>query len=256
MDSVGILVIGNEVLSGKVEEANARFLIGALRDAGVKLERVVFVRDEVEQIAEDVREMAGRFDHVFTTGGVGGTHDDITMPAVAQAFDVALESHPEMLGLLEAFYGSNMNEALLRMAQLPAGATLHYGEGSRVPVVRVRNVFVLPGAPKFLRGKLPAILPLLSGREIWLGEHFLRVPEEQVADALGAADALREDVEVGSYPQFGDADHSAKITIEGPSAAATSEVFEYLRRAWEGRDVILRSAEPRQVGGPRESAGS
>jgi molybdenum cofactor synthesis domain-containing protein len=249
MDSAGILVIGNEVLSGKVEEANARFLIGALREAGVRLERIVFVRDDEAQIASDVREMASRVDHLFTSGGVGGTHDDITMPAVARAFDLPLETHPELMRLLEAHYGERLNDAHRRVARLPRGATLHYAESSPVPVVRVRNVFVLPGAPRFLRDKFPAIRPLLQGSEVWLAELRLCVDEEAVADVLEAADALVPGVEVGSYPRFegGDACR-VKVTIEGTREADAARVLEFLRGRIEAQ-AVLEAQPPRLAGG-------
>lgn len=256
MDTVGIVVIGNEVLSGKVEEENARFLIGALREIGVPLRRVVFVRDDLDEIADEVRAMAERFTHVFTTGGVGGTHDDITVPAVAQAFGVEVVAHPDLQRLLEQDFGSDIPEALRRMAFVPDGAELLYGEGSRIPALKMRNVFVLPGAPRFLKDKFPAIRPLLTGTEVWLGEVFLGVHEEHVAEILERADGLEAEVEVGSYPRFdAGADHRVKVTIEGPSEAAAVRVFQFLMAGLADPSMVVRSVTPRQVGGPRPNEG-
>lgn len=251
METAGILVIGNEVLSGKVEEQNGRFLMGALREMGVRVDRVVLVRDDAAAIVEEVQRMSAQYDHVFTSGGVGGTHDDITMPAVARAFGLELVPHPALLAMLEAHFGEGLTAAHQRLALVPDGAVLHSGEGVRVPAVRVRNVFVLPGAPDHLRAKLPAIRPLLNGRPIWLGEIFLAVDEELLAETLATADVLRDDVEVGSYPRFdGQADHRVKVTIEGPSELACREVLDYLLGAWKGTGFVVRVAEPRHVGGP------
>lgn len=255
MDSASVLVIGNEVLTGKVEEVNARFLISALRAEGVRLDRVCFVRDEPEAIAEEVRRMSERSTHVFTAGGVGGTHDDITMGAVAQAFGVSLRSHPELLGLLEGFYGDRMTPAHRRMADLPEGAELLIGEGQKAPVVRMRNVFVLPGAPRFLRMKFPVLRPLLRGAEVWLAEIYLSVHEEQVADLLAGAEAADEGVEVGSYPRF-DADPPwrVKVTIEGPSELRVAAVAQ---RVCEGLEAgaLVEQRPAHRVGGPGLSAG-
>ena len=124
MSTAGLVIIGNEVLSGKVEEQNARFVIQELRDAGVTLMRVVVIRDDIATIARDVREMSSDYDHVFTSGGVGATHDDVTLEGIARAFDVPLEQHPELVSLLEEF-GMELNAAALRMATVPAGSELH-----------------------------------------------------------------------------------------------------------------------------------
>ncbi len=249
VDTAGILVIGNEVLSGKVEEANARFLIGALRSAGVRLERVVYVRDEIPAVAAEVADMARRFDHLFTAGGVGGTHDDVTMPAVAEALGVPLETHPKLLSLLEAHYRERMTPAHHRIAKLPTGAELLVSDGSPIPVVRVRNIFVLPGVPRLLRAKFPAIEPHLRGRPVYLAELFLAVEEEAVAELLAAADQIHPAVEVGSYPRFElDLDHRVKITVEGPRSDFVEEVFRYVLDRL-GSDELVRTEPVRLVGG-------
>lgn len=239
MDTAGILIIGNEVLSGKVEEANARFLIPALRAAGVRLERIVFVRDVEGEIASEVRALSERHDHVITAGGVGGTHDDITMPSVARAFGVPLETHADLLALLEAHYGERMNDAHRRIALLPAGAELVFGEGARVPVVRFRNVFVLPGNPEFVRAKFSVIRPLLRGGPVWMGEVYLAIDEESVAALLAEADRLEPEVEVGSYPRFEPgSDHRVKVTIEGPDASACDRVVRFLTDRLDEATVV------------------
>ena len=249
METASVLVIGNEVLTGKVEEANARFLVAALRREGVRLDRIAFVRDEVQAIAEEVRRMSALTTHVFTTGGVGGTHDDVTLPAVARAFDVPLERHAQLLGMLEAYFGDRITEAHRRMADLPSGSELLFGPESQVPVVRTRNVFVLPGAPKYLRIEFRVLRRHLSGSPIWLGELFARVPEEAIARTLTEAEAEDAEVEVGSYPCFEpELAHRVKVTVEGTDRTRVEAVFERLRGRIE--EVLVDRTAPRQVGGP------
>ena len=251
MTTAGILVIGTEVLNGQVEEVNARFLTSALREAGVRLERVVCIRDTRSEIAADVAALSARFDHVFTTGGVGGTHDDITMGAVAEAFGMPLRPHEELLRLLESHYGSDLNEVHRRMADVPAEAELLYGSAGAVPVVRVRNVFVLPGAPRFMRAKWSIIRPLLEGREMWSASIDLSVPEEDVADLLAEAHRIDPEVEVGSYPQFeGGTDHRVHISVEGPSERSVQRVWSFVADGRSETGGVVRRVSPRRVGGP------
>jgi molybdenum cofactor synthesis domain-containing protein len=216
--TAGIVVIGNEVLSAKVEEENARFLIKGLRELGVALMRVVIIRDELATIARDVREMSAAYTHVFTSGGVGSTHDDITFDAIAKAFDVPIEIHPELDQLLKAHYGARYDKSLQRMAALPAGAELLGVEELRYPVIKVRNVFVLPGVPSFLKMKFDYLKPRLVSSPFALRQVFLSVGEDRIAVLLGEVAASHADLEFGSYPRFDIDDHRVKITIESRDA--------------------------------------
>lgn len=219
MSTAGIVVIGNEVLSGKVEEENARYLTRGLRELGVALMRVVFVRDEIGTIAEDVRQMADAYTHVFTTGGVGSTHDDLTFEAIAAAFGVGLELHPELDQALQAHYGSRYDHATRRMALLPEGTEL-LGMGElRYPVIKVRNVFVLPGVPSFLKLKFDYLRPRLRTQPFALRQVFLSVGEDRIAVLLKAVADAHPHLEFGSYPRFDDADYRVKITIESKDQA-------------------------------------
>src|SRR5437868_15352976 len=165
--TAAILLIGNEILSGKVEEENARFLTRELRALGVALRRIEVVPDVTDEIAASVRALADRFDFVFTSGGVGPTHDDVTLHAVAEAFGMKVHRHPDLEALLRAGYGDRLHERDLRMADIPTGARLEYGPGGRHadarapwPVIVVRNVWILPGVPTIFRRKFEAVREL------------------------------------------------------------------------------------------------
>jgi molybdenum cofactor synthesis domain-containing protein len=234
MSTAGLVVIGNEVLSGKVEEENARFLIRELRELGVAVMRVVVIRDDVDTIARDVRAMSADHDHVFTSGGVGSTHDDVTMVAIARAFDLPIEEHAGLLRLLERHYAERTNDAVRRMALLPRSAELIGVQQLRYPLVRVRNVFVFPGVPEFLRSKFAAVKDLVRTRPFALGQVFVSVGEDLIADRLTAVAAAFPDLEFGSYPRFDDADHRVKVTIESRDRD----------RVERGREALLAALEP------------
>ena len=214
MTTAGILVIGNEVLSGKVEEENARYMIRGLRGRGVDLLRVNIVRDDIEVIARDVREMSLSYDVLFTSGGVGGTHDAVTMSAVARGLDQELVQHPKLFQILNDHYGDRINPAILRMANVPKDAEILGLEELRFPLIRVKNVYVFPGLPQFLRMKFDFALNLLSGVPYELECIYLCVGEDRVAETLAKADKAWPEVEIGSYPRFDVDEYRVKITVE------------------------------------------
>ena len=134
-NTAGIVIIGDEILSGKFADENAAFLIGALRDLGVSLRRITVIPDQLDVIAETVAEFSQQFSHVFTSGGVGPTHDDVTMEGIARGFGTTVIVHPELQTLLERFYADNMTKERLRLAEVPDGAELVLGTKPDWPVV-------------------------------------------------------------------------------------------------------------------------
>src|SRR3954454_769827 len=157
MPTAGIILIGDEILSGKIVDENARFLTAELRELGEPLLRVVIIPDVLDEIAVTVRDFAGRFDHVFTSGGVGPTHDDLTMDGVAMAFGEKVIRHPELERLLRGYYGERLEERNLRMADVPARAHLGHGDQRAWPVIARGNVYILPGVPEIFRRKFKSI---------------------------------------------------------------------------------------------------
>jgi molybdenum cofactor synthesis domain-containing protein len=221
--TAAILLIGNEILSGKVEDQNAKLLIRELRALGVSLRRIEVVPDVETEIADSVRGLSARFDHVFTSGGVGPTHDDVTLTAVALAFDMPLVRHAELETLLRVSYGERLHARDLRMADLPAGARLEYGPAGRAaswPVVVVRNVWILPGVPSIFRRKFETVRELFRAPPIHGRAVYSRVGEGPIAGALDEVVAAFPGVEVGSYPHLDARDYRVKITLDGRDAAA------------------------------------
>lgn len=229
--TAAILIIGNEILSGKVDDENARYLLHELRGLGVAVGRVEIVPDVEDDIASSVRALSARFDHVFTSGGVGPTHDDVTLPAVAAAFDMPVVRHPELEALLRRSYGDRLHERDLRMADVPAGARLESGPGgpgSIWPVVVVRNVWVLPGVPSIFRRKFEAVRELFRAAPIYGRALYSREGEGSIAAVLDGVVADFPGVEIGSYPHLDAPDYRVKITVDGRDRVAVTAAADAL----------------------------
>jgi molybdenum cofactor synthesis domain-containing protein len=210
------LVIGNELLSGKIADANVLALARALRRLGVQLRRVVMVLDELDTIAAEVRALSASHDWVVTSGGIGPTHDDVTVEAVARAFDAELEIAPEPDRMLRSHYGARITEGHLLMARVPAGARLVVSASMPWPTVVMRNVWILPGVPEIFRMKLPVLCDALGAGQPFVSMAVLTdVDEPELKPALDAVVAAHPDVDVGSYPRWGDASLRTKLTFDG-----------------------------------------
>jgi len=218
--TAAIVVIGNEILTGKSEDKNAIYLIGELYKLGVALRRIVVIADDVAEIAQTVRACADGFDYVFTSGGVGPTHDDVTIEGIARAFDRRVVRVPELEAMLRGYFGEAINEARLRMADAPDGSELIRAEGLRWPVLATENVFVLPGVPELFRSKFEAIRERFRGEPFYTSAIYTREDEFDIAPRLDRVAAGNPEVEIGSYPTFTREDYRVKITIESKGEAA------------------------------------
>lgn len=214
--SAALVIIGNEILSGKVEEANGRFLAQELFGMGWHLLEIAVVPDEHARVVETVRRLAALYDHVFTSGGVGPTHDDITLAAVAEAMGKTLVVSPVLEILLQRFYGVELlTPAQQRLALVPEGATLHYGQSSQYPQMMVDNVYPLPGIPDLFRKKFQEL------KELWppqtpRGRRSLQLVamETDLADLLTRVAAEHPEVQLGSYPTLRDGVWHLELVLE------------------------------------------
>jgi molybdenum cofactor synthesis domain-containing protein len=222
--TAAIVVIGNEILSGKSPEKNASFLIDQLHQLGVALRRVVVIPDALDTIAQAVRECAGSFDYVFTSGGVGPTHDDMTIAGVALAFDRPVVRHPQLDAMLRSYFGDGVDEARLRLADIPDGSCLLYDNGLRWPVLATENVFVLPGVPELFRSKFEAIRERFRAEPFFVSAIYTREDEFDITPRLDRVAARYPAVEIGSYPNFTSDEYRVKLTIESKESAAVDEV--------------------------------
>lgn len=210
----GLVIIGNEVLSAKVRDSNTPLLLDKLAAAGVQVAEVAMLPDEPPRIAAVVRDFAGRFDLVVTTGGVGPTHDDCTWRAVSDALDAPLEPHTELIALLERRLREPLTPEQLRLAHLPRGTEL-VGQDGRWPMLRLRNVYVLPGVPSLVAARIDQICALHRGPRPWLATVYVDVDEVAVVPDIDAVVADFADLAIGSYPIFEPDDHKLRLTFEG-----------------------------------------
>lgn len=226
--TAAIVVIGNEILTGKSEDKNAAFLIGEMYELGVALRRIVVVPDDVDAIAAAVRDCAQSFDYVFTSGGVGPTHDDVTIEGVARAFGREVVRHPELEAMLRGYFGERIDPARLRMADTPEGSELIRDEAMRWPVLAVNNVYVLPGVPELFRKKFESIRERFRAEPFHTLTLYTREDEFDIAPRLDAVAANHPDVEIGSYPTFTREDYRVKITLESKEQAAVELAWDEL----------------------------
>ncbi len=233
--TAAVIVIGNEILSGRTEDANVTWLARRLTALGIVLAEVRMVRDEEEAIVAAVNALRAAHDYVFTTGGIGPTHDDITCAAVARAFGRAYALNPEARRLLEAYYdgsGRALNEARMRMAYTPEGAELIDNPVSRAPGFRVENVYVLAGIPAVMQGMFAGLAPTLEGgARVASREVAVLLGEGDIAARLAALQARYPALEIGSYPFVRDGAFSTTLVLRGTDEGALARADAELRAA-------------------------
>lgn len=223
---IALLLIGNELLSGKTRDENFYYLSKAFASVGLALDAVSIIADEPQAIANEVKRLHPLYDHIITSGGIGPTHDDLTVSSIAKAFEVPLVRQETLAEQLRAYLKESCTEAHLRMADLPQGSTLVYGPSSPWPVFGFKNFFILPGVPQAFRKKLDLLLETDA-----LGARVQKtlVVLEAMADEGTIADDLTQiaerfpEVSIGSYPIWEDGSHNLKLTFEGEDASLVNE---------------------------------
>ena len=228
--TAAIALIGDEILSGKVKDENAQLLIGELRELGVALRRIVVLPDVVEEIADTVRALSAGHTHVFTSGGVGPTHDDLTMEGIARAFGTRVVRHQQLEAKLRQYYGGRLEERNLRMAEVPEGCALIGEDESTLgwPVVTCKNVYILPGVPQIFRRKWSAIRETFRQAPFHLRSVYTTLDEGAIAHHLDHIVAAYPAVQVGSYPRIGEPSYRVKLTLEAKHADAVAAATDAL----------------------------
>ncbi len=224
-----LLVIGNEVLSGRTQDANIRFLALGLGEIGIPLREVRVIPDVAETIIATVNECRARFDHVFTTGGIGPTHDDITSECISEAFGVPWEAHPVAWARMAASYKpGEFNTARQRMATMPRGASLIDNDISVAPGFSIGNVHVMAGVPRIMQSMFRTLAPTLAGGPpiVARSVHAQHLAEGVIAAGLSAIQAKFPDLDLGSYPYYRPSGNGVAIVAKGndPAAAAAAIV--------------------------------
>ncbi len=232
--TAAMLVIGDEILSGRTRDANMHHLAGRLTEAGIDLREVRIVSDDAPAITAAVKALSDGFDHVFTSGGIGPTHDDITADCIAAAFDDTIDVRDDARALLQAHYdrsGQELNAARLRMARIPSKATLIDNPVSTAPGFSIGNVHVMAGVPAVFQAMVASILPTLTGGAPLVSRSLAVMRGEgDIAGPLGAFAVDHPDLSVGSYPFQKDGIYGANLVIRGADQARVDAAFATLEQ--------------------------
>ena len=231
--TAAMLVIGDEILSGRTRDANMHYLAGELTGAGIDLKEVRIVSDTAPDIVAAVQDLAARYAHIFTSGGIGPTHDDITADCIAEAFETSIDVRADAKALLAAHYerqGLELNTARLRMARIPAGAELIDNPVSVAPGFSLGNVHVMAGVPAVFKAMVASVLPKLTGGAPLLSD-TLRIErgEGDIAAPLGQVAELYPELSLGSYPFQKDGVYGTNIVLRGTQPEQLKEAKQKLQ---------------------------
>ncbi|EZP71419.1 Molybdopterin-binding protein [Sphingomonas paucimobilis] len=214
--TAALIVIGDEILSGRTQDRNVSQIASWLNVQGIRLREVRVIGDDDEAIVEAVNALRARYDYLFTTGGIGPTHDDITVDAIARALGVEVEIDPQARAMLSGYYETRggLTEARLRMARVPAGASLIENRMSGAPGIRHGNIFIMAGVPHITAGMLDSLTGTLEGgRPVLSAQIGCWVAESEIADILAATERAHEGCQIGSYPFFREGKTGANFVV-------------------------------------------
>lgn len=243
--TAAVLVIGNEILSGRTQDTNTNTIAKALSGHGIKLLEVRVVPDIADRIIQAVNDLRSRYDYVLSTGGIGPTHDDITADSMAAAFGVGIDVRQDAYDILLKHYGKDeLSDARLRMARIPDGAVLIPNPVSSAPGFQLGNVYVMAGVPQIMQAMLDYVVRGLErGAAILSASLSCTLPESALADAMGALQDKYPDVEVGSYPYFRSGIHGLSIAVRGIDKdvlkAAIYEIAEIVKERGGAPEITL-----------------
>jgi len=222
--TAGLIIIGDEILKGQVQDTNTHFLAGGLRNLGVQLERVSVISDDIDTIASEVKKFSNNFDLVLTSGGIGPTHDDVTFEGVARAFDDGVEHHPKIVDLCKRWFRKeDLNDPCFKLALIPKQAKLNFGTDkatgrpTQYPLISVENVFVFPGIPELLKKAFHNLGAQLfgAGKQVVSDAVYLRQDEISITNTLNRLVKNHPNITFGSYPSWSGQHYRTKVTLEG-----------------------------------------
>lgn len=224
--TAGIVIIGNEVLSGKTQDINSHFFCTELRRLGVEVQKISTIQDEIELIGQEVAAFSKRFDYVFTSGGVGPTHDDVTIDGIAHGFGLKVVRHPDIERRMHRRLGDQVNEARLRMANVPEGAALLATEALFAPIVNIYNVYIFPGIPKILQERFHAIKERFRDTPYFLKNVYVKYGEGVIAEMLNSLLVKFPQLMLGSYPVLDRPDYKVKVTLESKDSSYLDQALQ------------------------------
>jgi molybdenum cofactor synthesis domain-containing protein len=221
--------IGNELLSGSIQDENFFYLARTLRELGIRLMRCIVIPDEPVAIRETIEACRSRFTYVFTSGGLGPTHDDVTVEGVAMALGLRVVRHPFLEEKIREFYGDRLKEASLKMAEIPEGAALHFLDKMSFPVLSVENIFLFPGVPELFREKFEGIKEHFRTRPYHSEEILSHRRESEIAELLSVTLDMFPSIKIGSYPKWDEEGYRVKVVVESKEEESVKRAAEHLR---------------------------
>jgi FAD synthetase len=236
--TAGIIIIGDEILSGKIQDHNSHFMVKELRLHGIDVRRISVVPDDVQEIANEVKKFSVRFDYVFTSGGIGPTHDDVTIEGIAKAFNVELTFHKSIKQLLHKRYGKNLTSEQLKMAEVPEGAKLMTDDAIKFPLIIFKNIYILPGIPEYLEKKFFVIEKFFHEQPLLLKKVYIKEYEPEIAPHLNEIVKSHKNVKIGSYPVVGNKDYYVMVTLESLEEKNLNSAIEDLVKKIPRKKVI------------------
>lgn len=244
--TAALIIIGDEILSGRTHDKNTPWIAEHLNEIGVRLAEVRVIPDKKQKIIDTVNEMRAVHDYVFTTGGIGPTHDDITAESIAGAFGVELELSEEAYQALLAYYEdeSHITESRKKMAYIPAGAELIPNPVSGAPGIKIGNVYVFAGVPNIMQAMFDAVAPtLIGGKQVLSRTVTAGLAESVVAEGLGKIQNKYPDIAIGSYPHYRNGKFGTSLVLRGIDEQllekSTQEVVSLVKSLCDDEPVIL-----------------
>ena len=236
-----IIVIGNEILSGRTQDVNVAFLSKWLNDLGVRVSEVRIIEDEEESIVSSINEVRNKFKYIFTTGGIGPTHDDITSKSISKAFKLKYDFHKEAYDILEKYYSpGEFNEGRKKMAKIPEGASLIYNPSSGAPGFIVENVFCLPGVPSILKSMTDGLKDkIIGGKKILSETISVQTVESEIAKSLEEVQKFFKNVEIGSYPFFRLGKIGVSIVIRSTESKQIDDCYKKIISFLKKKEICI-----------------
>jgi molybdenum cofactor synthesis domain-containing protein len=236
--TAAIVIIGNEILSGNTEDCNSIFLVKELRDLGVTVRHIEIISDVTDEIAETLRRLSSKYDYIFTSGGIGPTHDDVTIEGVAKAFGVRIVKAPELQEIVRERYKDESAKAAMKMSDVPEGAELITDHGLSFPLIAFRNIFIFPGIPSYLKTKFNAIKERFRECPFYSRIIHISQQEADIAAILEEAEKKCTPVMIGSYPIVGEDRPHVKVTIEAKEKEPVDDALEYIKNRIDPSRII------------------
>lgn len=245
---ISIIIIGNEILSASVQDKNLAYMLGKLAAGSYPVDEVRIIRDDIPTIAETIRALSARSKIVISSGGVGPTHDDVTLEAYAAAYEQEMILHPRLEEMIRRYFGDDVKESALRMARVPANTELVDVGPKNWPLIKVDNCYVLPGLPEVFVPKFDHLLGTLPEVPAhYYGEVYTRMDESSFAGFLTDLQTRFPEVEIGSYPTWDRSEYSARVTFRGHHQEQVNAAHVAMSSHFKDADALVHVKEPHRV---------